>query len=183
MSVIKTSVVLADAELQYSTSASAPANQRREALVPLTPDGTAVRVASSSLPNAAVIARTAAVLTGAYVAATGIDMAGYNNIAIECVVSTPTGGDVASVKMQWSIDNSVWWDEAIDVTGTASGTDALGTLAYAYPSSARILTIAMDTAQIKGRNFTRRARYARPAAVGGAPTTALLAIRYQLFNN
>lgn len=42
---MKTSKCLADGELQYDATSTTPDQHRREALVPLTDDGTAVRVA------------------------------------------------------------------------------------------------------------------------------------------
>lgn len=48
MSVIKTARILASGEVQYATTATRPADNRREALIPLNADGTAVQTVAAA---------------------------------------------------------------------------------------------------------------------------------------
>lgn len=186
MSNIRTALALADGVKQVVTDDTAPASAltNQQTYVPLTADGTAVRVTTTGGGSSSTTtSRTAAVLTGSYVTSTAVDLAGANGASVRYTVATATPSDVASVKPQWSNDGTNYWDEPVSVALGTSGTDVLGTLSVTYNYASRVLQIAMDTNRSLGERFNREARYIRFAAKGGGSTTATLAIFVTPINN
>lgn len=184
MSVHKNCLVLADGEVQFTTLATNPAKNRKDTQIPLTADGSAVRVSTAAGAFASTTtSRASSTLTGSPVTSTAVDLAGYNSASVEYRVTLAQAGQTALITAQWSNDNVNFWDEPIIITITSSGSDAAGTLAGTTPYPSKVVSLALDTLRSKGERFNREARYLRFSALAGGVTTATLAIFVTPLNN
>lgn len=189
MSLIRTGLALDDGQAQViNTTAtvngvaitSTPAQAMKHTHIPLTADGSAVRMASSPVAAATTqTIRADGTLTGSYVSATTVlDLANYNTVAIRAAVGTAQAGKVANLKFQWSFDNTNFSDEPANVEGAVSGTE------IPYTPYSRRVDLAMDTAGASYiERLNRMARYLRVQAKSDGVTTGTLAITASRFNN
>lgn len=184
MSVQKVAIVLDDGVAQFTTTSSDPQSSRRDTQIPLTEDGSAVRVSSGGGAFVSTqTSRAAATLTASYVTSTSIDLSGFNSASVEYRVVIAQAGQTANVKAQWSNDDTNYWDEPIWFNPTQAGTDAGNSLEVSSAMSDRVVNIALDNARSVGERFYREARYLRFSAKAGGVTTATLAIFVTPLNN
>lgn len=176
MSLIRTAVRLADAELQYDALATAPSRHQREVFIPLTPNGDAVRVSTSgAAPGAATVIRASAVLTASYVGSTAVDLAGASAVVVRALVTVTNAAEVFSLKPQWSIDNSAWSDEYVLGNSTISSTE------NQFTPYSRVIQIDASAANDYIEKYNRVARYFR-IAVKSTATTAKLSLTAQVLS-
>lgn len=175
MSQIKTAIALADAQLQFVSTSSDGRNRQDAVMIPLTPGGEAVRVASvGSLASSSTTVLNAVVpSSGTYTNSTAtIDLAAYNAVTLTYVISKAESGKVVTLKPKWSIDGTNFYDEPVEVSGATAGTDAAGTLLYTVSLAGRVVSLAMDNlSQGKIERFNRLARYMKIAYAGNATAT------------
>lgn len=118
--------------------------------------------------------RAASVLTTGYVASDSI-VCEDHQITVEVVVSGTPEAVTASLKPQWSTDGVTWYDEPVNVAGTAGG----GEQPYTRLSK-RFDFSVNSSGGVYTETFNRwgNDRYFRVAIKGGsATTTALVQIK------
>lgn len=117
--------------------------------------------------------RSAAVMTSSYVVTSSIDLGSYTSVTAYLTKGT-AAAETASLKPQWSEDNTTFYDEQVEVAGTASGTEQPFT-AYSRRTD---VSVAASTPDWSSR-FNRQGRYFR-MAIKSSGTTATVALTVQL---
>lgn len=180
MSVIKVAKCLGSGEAQWVNTSTLPgANLRRECLVPLTDDGTAVVTTGGGGGSieSPVTVRASAVLTASYVQSTAVDMTGYNRCYFKFLVTVAEAVTI-TIKYQYSGDNSVWTDFSVmNAAAAATATEWLYT-PYTY-------TVPFDLTNLAatyGETMEKRARYICAAVKYTGATTGKISITAQRFN-
>ena len=180
MSVIKTGLLLSAGGKQYDSTATCSNQHRREVLIPLNEDGSAVVVAKGSNIETPVTIRSAAVLTNAYVLATAVDMSQSNYVRFRATVDTAEAITI-SIKIAYSMVGGTTasnWDYLqYDTYGTPAGTDVAITSYDALYS----LSLA-STSNVWSSVFFKRARYCTVAVKYTGATTGKVAVTAQRFN-
>ncbi len=128
--------------------------------------------------EAAVATRSIASTDTSFVNSTFIDLRSYSAISIIPNVTT-FAGTVGQYKIQWSFDNTNWFDETIDEPGASSGGESVvsqDVMIREYDSTSNGFKTT------SGVILTKKARYIRFAQRSDAPATNLTAVyNYQLF--
>lgn len=112
----------------------------------------------------------------AFVNGTGIDMRGYNKISIFPNV-TAAAGTNAFYRVQWSMDNTNWFDETLEADAAPGSGETAVTFATKIFSFASAATGFKSTSAV---NLSKKGRYCRISQRSDASVTVTTSYNYQL---
>ena len=130
----------------------------------------------SAASAAAVTSLSISSTSTAFVNSTGVDLDAYSTISFVPNV-TVNAGTNAYYRIQWSFDNSNWFDETIDEAGTIAATESAITQGTMIRS---VLSAATGYKPLSAITLTKRARYIRVSQRSDAAVTITTTYAYQL---
>lgn len=139
---------------------------------------TAIRTAIEASQAAAVTSLSVSSTSTTFVNSTGVDMDLYSTISFVPNVTVAAGTN-AYYRIQWSFDNTNWFDETIDEAGTVGGTPAES----AITQGTMIRSMASNSTGYKNLSavtLTKRARYIRVSQRSDGAVTVTTTYAYQL---
>lgn len=115
---------------------------------------------------------TIASLTGSYQFTVGIDLQLYDSVTLALSVTTSHAAKTLNIKPQWSPDDVTYYDEEVDVAGTAAS--AVGGEQGFYASSKRLDYSLAAVAALPIQRYQRLHRYFRIAYKEAAGTSTAI---------
>lgn len=113
-----------------------------------------------------------------FVDSTGIDLDSYRTISFVPNVTTAAGTN-AYYRIQWSFDNTNWFDETIDVAGTIAGSPAESAITQGTMIRS-VLSGSTGYKPLSSITLTKKARYIRISQRSDGAVTIGTTYNYQL---